>query len=782
MLKKQLAFFLAIVLLGSIFSGVSVVAPFSAREAVAASKKMPVIELFTAEWCPPCATANKVFDEVYDELGSDAFIMIKQHTSGNGGMANRYSQSRANKFNVTGIPTAILDGRQKIGATDKSGLRSSMMVQSKGTSSTDVSFNGEVKDGIIKGKFTYAGAPAGSSLHVIICEKYFFFHGRNGEKIHQMISREGTIFNIGEKGTQEVEFQMPSSMASEMLRIVAFIENDQGISQGSYWNPFGKEPRPNDTILSTFPNQLDLQNQQEGFSSAFDLTISNFGKNNAPVSIKAKDRYVSVQEDLSLSSATQTKSRISIQGGNLKAGQYTTHVEVSSGTYSKTIPISFTVVERPELKVSIQEIDFGEVKKGTRPRIELTVENQKTGKIKGTINSRSRWLDFSPGSFDAQKQTIVVTANTRDLEAGIHEAEIQISTDGGQQKIIASVHVLASLLQSSEAALDFGEIPEEKIENASKTFRLSNTGSMPAEITLTLPAFVFTNEKSYKLDPEENVSIEVTLIPDKLKINELNEADIEITYTDGKMTIPVKVLAREMSPILQVSSDFLNEEEEVHLEAKAGENSSFELVLENIGKGRLEGKVVVSSRQSWMSSSHQQFALLHRQRRTITITIDTSSLKAGNHEDKVIIQTNGGEREIKVKLIVGKEPVVIVLQIGSKQASISGKTVTVDPAPYIRSGSTLVPLRFISEAFGAEIEWLPAVGRGTIVIKLNEHRIQVEIGNNTAQVNGKNMTLQVAPEIVSGRTFVPLRFISEAFGAQVEWIAATQTIRIIYEG
>jgi hypothetical protein len=52
------------------------------------------------------------------------------------------------------------------------------------------------------------------------------------------------------------------------------------------------------------------------------------------------------------------------------------------------------------------------------------------------------------------------------------------------------------------------------------------------------------------------------------------------------------------------------------------------------------------------------------------------------------------------------------------------------------------------------------------------------IGSKTATVNGKAVTLDVAPTIVAGRTFVPLRVISETLGAQVTWKAASRTITI----
>ena len=58
--------------------------------------------------------------------------------------------------------------------------------------------------------------------------------------------------------------------------------------------------------------------------------------------------------------------------------------------------------------------------------------------------------------------------------------------------------------------------------------------------------------------------------------------------------------------------------------------------------------------------------------------------------------------------------------------------------------------------------------------------MELTIGQKTAIVNGIEHTLDVAPEITDDRTFVPLRFVSESVGAEVDWDAATRTVIITY--
>lgn len=109
---------------------------------------------------------------------------------------------------------------------------------------------------------------------------------------------------------------------------------------------------------------------------------------------------------------------------------------------------------------------------------------------------------------------------------------------------------------------------------------------------------------------------------------------------------------------------------------------------------------------------------------------------------------------------------------------INDATKTLQVAPINTKGVVTVPLRFIGEAFGATVEWEPVFR--VVRIQLDTTVIYLQIGSNYASVNGKKVALQGPASIVSGTTMVPIRFISEAFNAQVVWNAPTQGIDITY--
>lgn len=101
-----------------------------------------------------------------------------------------------------------------------------------------------------------------------------------------------------------------------------------------------------------------------------------------------------------------------------------------------------------------------------------------------------------------------------------------------------------------------------------------------------------------------------------------------------------------------------------------------------------------------------------------------------------------------------------------------------DPAPYIKDGRTLVPMRRVFEILGAKVSWNEAE-RSVTATKGNTE-IKLYIGSQIAYKNGQAIQLEVPAEIMAstGRTMVPLRFVSEALGGTVNWVDSTRTITI----
>ena len=107
---------------------------------------------------------------------------------------------------------------------------------------------------------------------------------------------------------------------------------------------------------------------------------------------------------------------------------------------------------------------------------------------------------------------------------------------------------------------------------------------------------------------------------------------------------------------------------------------------------------------------------------------------------------------------------------------LDGQPLATSTAPVQMNGRTLVPLRDIFEALGAQVNWNAAAQ--TISATRGTTQIGLAINNRTASVNGAPVTLDQAATLINGRTFVPLRFVAEATGAKVDWNGAMQQVSI----
>ena len=91
-------------------------------------------------------------------------------------------------------------------------------------------------------------------------------------------------------------------------------------------------------------------------------------------------------------------------------------------------------------------------------------------------------------------------------------------------------------------------------------------------------------------------------------------------------------------------------------------------------------------------------------------------------------------------------------------------------------GSVLVPLRGVFEALGATVNYNPVTK--TINAQKGSSEVALTLGQTTATVNGQSQALSQPAQTVGGTTLVPLRFVAQALGAYVQWVAATGTVEI----
>lgn len=124
-------------------------------------------------------------------------------------------------------------------------------------------------------------------------------------------------------------------------------------------------------------------------------------------------------------------------------------------------------------------------------------------------------------------------------------------------------------------------------------------------------------------------------------------------------------------------------------------------------------------------------------------------------------------------------PVKVEFKIGQKSYYINGQVKTMDVAPFIEKSRTFLPIRYVAVALGVntnDILWDDDTNKVTI---LKGNRIvQLTIGSKIMLLNGMMIPMDVPAQIKNGRTQLPLRFVAEAFGANVDFNEPTRTVTI----
>ena len=120
----------------------------------------------------------------------------------------------------------------------------------------------------------------------------------------------------------------------------------------------------------------------------------------------------------------------------------------------------------------------------------------------------------------------------------------------------------------------------------------------------------------------------------------------------------------------------------------------------------------------------------------------------------------------------------IVITIGATTMAVGTETITLDTPAYINAENyTELPLRAVSEAFGATVGWDDA--SRTVTVMMGQRIVSMTIGSKTMYINGTPVQMNTAPEITNERTFVPVRDLANALGiSKIDWNEASQTVTL----
>lgn len=109
----------------------------------------------------------------------------------------------------------------------------------------------------------------------------------------------------------------------------------------------------------------------------------------------------------------------------------------------------------------------------------------------------------------------------------------------------------------------------------------------------------------------------------------------------------------------------------------------------------------------------------------------------------------------------------ISFTVGAPTYRNGDNIITLDTPAYIKNGRTYLPVRALGESLGANVSWDEETR--TVTLKRGEDQVEMVIGDYNIRINGSYTTMEVVPEIAGGRTMLPARYVAEAFGALMSW-------------
>jgi len=243
---------------------------------------------------------------------------------------------------------------------------------------------------------------------------------------------------------------------------------------------------------------------------------------------------------------------------------------------------------------------------------------------------------------------------------------------------------------------------------------------------------------------------------------------------------------------LQLSYDFTAGDGKTDMAAYATFNGSQGVSLAD-GSTALKLDVLGDGQGGWLRA---EFADANgaTQRRTIADRIDWTGWKTLSVDlkdfDAVALKRIYVVSKSQTKGILGIDNLALVspdaeasggaadvrLTIGKKDVSVSGEARQLDVAPLIEKERTYVPVRFVVDALGGSVDW--DAGAKKVTIRKDGHYIELWIDRAEMIADGARTTSDAPPILRSGRTMLPLRFVSEQLGLNVAWDPATKSITI----
>jgi outer membrane protein assembly factor BamB len=304
----------------------------------------------------------------------------------------------------------------------------------------------------------------------------------------------------------------------------------------------------------------------------------------------------------------------------------------------------------------------------------------------------------------------------------------------------------------------------------------------------TTTNWLYVDEPLFNLSNGNNITIKVFIVKTSLKNPGTYTSEIIISSNGGYYRLPITLHYIDPNPpkacFDRTSIDMGS--------IQVGTYKKTKFSITNCGKGTLRFELEIHSFGQWLVSSRKTAEIEEGKSEEITLTAKGDALTATKGEDcsynaVVLIKTNIDIDPISIPVTIRSYgiqiPTTISIQIGNPTVRINSDIIDFSPASYISKSRTMVPLRLIGEAFFANVEWIGDTK--TILINSCTQQARFVIGSSIVELATNDGIIEkqidVPPEILNGRTFIPIRAVSDILGGKTAWDPQTKTVTITYE-
>jgi len=401
-----------------------------------------------------------------------------------------------------------------------------------------------------------------------------------------------------------------------------------------------------------------------------------------------------------------------------------------------------------------------------------TLSVTSSGNVFGPIECGDSWIHTDINRVKQRTNEVHVTIDPSSQSVGTHSSTITFDTN--IETIIVSVTLtvlerpkLSIIPTSVEYKIHQGDIPPPTL------FHVENTGGPGLEGSLSCQESWI--QLSEHVIDDSLMSFTATYHTESLSPG-IYKSTIVATSNGGNQTIPI-VLTVVPKPHLVVTPMHIRKQVAI------GSSESDTLFLSNTGGPGLSG--TITSSDPWLLPSVNRY---HDETQQVQVYLNAHDLQAGIYHGTL---TFTGNDQVIVVPVTLECIVWITFRIGSTTVEVNKVKETIEAAPYLFQKRSYVPVRKLVESLpvvnylkNAQILWNPEEQKVTLLLG-EDLTVELWVDQPMAHVNGKETpidpdNLNITPQIRSGRTFLPLRFISETLGYTVEWIGSTQTIHVKY--